>query len=405
MKEGNLFRELPYRSTAGGNICKTIHRMHHQSINKKIPRKMKRFVIFIIIIAIAGSAAAWMLRTGNGGNTGITQNLVTVERGNLVEYALAVGQVEPRNEIEVKSKISGVVSKVYAEAGDYVREGDPLFEIRPDPTPLELAEAKRNVERAEIALENLQREMFRMEQLRERDMVSDHDYQDLQRRKRDSEINLQLNRERLELFESGRIMIGETLIESVVKAPTEGYILEKMVDIGDPIVPLTSYQAGTPLMTLARMDDLLFKGTVDEIDVGKIEEGMQANIRIGALPNAKVSGEVTRISLKSTTRDNSIVFPVEIRILEAGGHTLRAGYSANANIIVENRENVLMIPERVVTYSDTLTTVEIPGSGENGRVEIPVKVGLSDAINVEVVDGLGEGDKVLEKPVRTVSAN
>ncbi len=368
-------------------------------------KHMKRIILTAGIITIAGAAAAWVFTSENGDDSASRNDLVSVERGNLVEYALAVGQIEPRNEIEVKSKISGVVSKVYAEPGDFVKEGEPLLEIRPDPTPLELAEAKRNVERTEIAVENLQREMLRMEQLRARDMVSDHDYQNVKRNMRDAEINLQLNSERLELLESGRIHIGETLIESVIKAPTEGFILDKMVDLGDPIVPLTSYQAGTPLMTLARMDDLLFKGTVDEIDVGKLEEGMTAEIRVGALPGTEVRGELTHISLKATNRDNSTVFPVEIRITETGGRTLRAGYSANANVVIDRRDDVLIIPERVITYLDDKTVVEIPNSGENGRKEQEVKLGLSDAINVEVVEGLEEGASVLEKPVRNLAAN
>lgn len=366
---------------------------------------MKRIILSIIILIVAGSAAAWMLRPDDGESSEDNGNQVTVERGDLVDYALAVGQIDPRNEIEVKSKISGVVNKVYAEAGDYVQEGDPLLEIRPDPTPLELAEANRNVERSENTLENLQKEMYRMEQLRSRDMVSEREYQDLERQLREAEINLQLNRERLELLESGRVLIGETLIESVVKAPTNGYILEKMVDLGDPIVPLTSYQAGTPLMTLARMDDLLFKGTVDEIDVGKLEEGMPAEISVGALPGAGIRGELTKISLKSTDRDNSTVFPVEIRITDNGGRTLRAGYSANANVIIDRRDDVLLIPERVVTYNGDSTLVELPGKGEQDRIEKPVELGLSDAINVEVLGGLEEGDVVLEKPVRQLAAN
>ncbi len=366
---------------------------------------MKRIVIAISIIAIAGTATAWVLSSrGNDPSSG-EDDTVTVERGDLVEYALAVGQIEPRNEIEVKSKISGVVNKVFAEAGDYVQEGDPLLEIRPDPTPLELAEAKRNLERTEVALDNLQREMYRMEQLRSREMVSEHEYQEVQRRLRDAEITLQLNRERLELLESGRILIGETLIESVVKAPADGYILEKTVDLGDPIVPLTSYQAGTPLMTLARMDDLLFKGTVDEIDVGKLEEGMIAEIRVGALPGARVSGELLRISLKAKNQENSTVFPVEIQITDSGGYRLRAGYSANANVIIDQREEVLLIPERVVTYMDEKSTVEIPGNKDNARIEKEVSLGLSDAIHVEVTEGLEEGDLVLEKPVRALTAN
>lgn len=366
---------------------------------------MKRIIITIVILIASVTIAAWALSKGNSKNDQPDENKIRVEKGNLVSHALAVGQIEPRNEIEIKSKISGVVNKVYAQAGDFVRQGDPLVEVRPDPTPLELAEAKRSVERSENAVENLQREMFRTEKLRAKDMVSDHDYQELQQRKRDAEINLQLNRERLELLESGRIMIGETLIESVIKAPTDGYILEKSVDIGDPIVPLTSYQAGTALMSLARMDDLLFKGTVDEIDVGKMEEGMSADIRIGALPEAKVMGELSKISLKAVQRDNSTVFPVEIRITDTGGHILRAGYSANANVIIDRREDVLIVPERIVTYKDDKTTVYVPDRGNGDRKEKEIRVGLSDAISVEVVEGLQEGDTVLEKPVHNLASN
>ncbi|MDI6403050.1 efflux RND transporter periplasmic adaptor subunit, partial [Balneolaceae bacterium ANBcel3] len=310
---------------------------------------MKRIILILLVISAVLLTAAWMVTSGSNDSDRTTQPYVKAEKGNLVELALAVGRIEPRNEIEVKSKISGVIQKVYAEAGDYVRMGDPLFEIRPDPTPLELAEAKRSVERGENNVRNLQSEMLRVEALRARDMISVHEYQAVEQRLRDAEISLQLSKERLELLESGRIIIGETLIESVVKAPSNGYVLEKMVNVGDPVVPLTSYQAGTPLMTLAEMDDLLFKGTVDEIDVGKMQEGMLVDLRIGALPGAEVTGELTKISLKATQRDNSTVFPVEVVITDTGGHTLRAGYSANANVIIQQREDVLLIPERVVT--------------------------------------------------------
>lgn len=365
---------------------------------------MKRIILILLVISAVLLTATWMVTSGSNDSDRTTQPYVKAEKGNLVELALAVGRIEPRNEIEVKSKISGVIQKVYAEAGDYVRMGDPLFEIRPDPTPLELAEAKRSVERGENNVRNLQSEMLRVEALRARDMISVHEYQAVEQRLRDAEISLQLSKERLELLESGRIIIGETLIESVVKAPSNGYVLEKMVNVGDPVVPLTSYQAGTPLMTLAEMDDLLFKGTVDEIDVGKMQEGMLVDLRIGALPGAEVTGELTKISLKATQRDNSTVFPVEVVITDTGGHTLRAGYSANANVIIQQREDVLLIPERVVTYNGDKAVVELPGKQQGERIERHVRLGLSDAIMVEVLEGLDEGESVLERPARSLSS-
>jgi HlyD family secretion protein len=154
-------------------------------------------------------------------------------------------------------------------------------------------------------------------------------------------------------------------------------------------------------MKMANMDNLLFKGTVDEIDVGKIEEGMTAELQVGALPGRKVLGHVTLISLKARREDNSTVFPVEIVIDETDGATLRAGFSANANVIIARKDSVLAIPERVVTFRNDSTFVMLPGDNEE-RTETFIQTGLSDAIYIEVVGGLEEGQKVLEKEVKEI---
>lgn len=366
-------------------------------------RTKKRIWISLLALIVFGGGAFYYLQSQNPKESDESAPHVTAEVGTVVEKALAVGNIEPENEIEVKSKISGVVSRIFAEPGDYVREGEPLIEVRPDPTPLELAEAKRSLERTEIEKANLERELNRLKTLRERNLVSEAEFERTQQQYNDVSVRMQIDKERLELLETGRIMMGETLIESVIRAPIDGYILEKMVDVGEPVVPLTSYQAGTALMSIAGMDQLLFKGTVDEIDVGKMEEGMRAEIKIGALPGAVVYGEVSRISLKAREQDNATVFPVEIIITETNGTVLRAGYSANADIIIEQMDNVVTIPERVVVMKDGKSFIEIPGSEPGSRIEKEVELGLSDAITVAVVDGLDEGDKVLERPTRTLT--
>lgn len=366
-------------------------------------RTRKRIWITLTTVIILGGGAFYLIFSQSSSEENQEDPHIVAEVGTVIEKALAVGTIEPDNEIEVKSKISGVVNKIYAEPGDFVREGEPLIEVRPDPTPLELAEAKRNVERTEIEKENLVREMERMQSLKDRNLASQADYDQVDQRLKDVDIRLQINRERLQLLETGRIMMGDTMIESIIRAPIDGYILEKMVDVGEPVVPLTSYQAGTPLMSIAGMEQLLFKGTVDEIDVGKMTEGMKAEIKIGAVPGAVVYGEVSRISLKATTQDNATVFPVEIAITDPNGVILRAGYSANADIIIEQMVDVLTIPERVVTIRDGKSYIEIPGIQPGSREEIEIETGLSDAITIAVIEGLEEGDKVLEKPVRTLT--
>ena len=368
------------------------------------PRSKKRLFFWILLpLVIAGGGYFYFSHSMGSSQAENSQPTVMVETGTIVEKALAIGTIEPETEIEVKSIIPGVVDVIYADEGQFVRQGDPLIEVRPDPTPIELAEAKRNLERIFIEKQNLERELGRMDQMKQRNLISDREYEQTRERVEDVRVREQIAKERLELLESGRITIGDTKIESIIRAPIDGYILERMVEKGDPIVPLTSYQAGTPMMSIAGMDNLLFKGTVDEIDVGKIEEGMPVEIKIGALPGSIVHGEVSKISLKARQQDNATVFPIEITITDAGNARLRAGYSANADIIINRRMDVPTIPERLVQFNEGLATVEIPGTEPGQREKREVELGLSDAINIEVVSGLQVGDSVLEPVPRRLT--
>jgi HlyD family secretion protein len=174
-----------------------------------------------------------------------------------------------------------------------------------------------------------------------------------------------------------------------------------MVNEGDPVVPLTSYQAGTQLLSLANMNTLLFRGTVDEIDVGKISPGMPATIKIGALPESAVPARLMKISPKAKKVDNATVFDVEVEILDPGEVIIRAGYSANAEVVLEKAEQVLTLPERLVSFSSSKTTVEILLPG--GQVEVrEIEIGLSDGITLQVLSGLTADDLVVERPPKSI---
>ncbi len=173
------------------------------------------------------------------------------------------------------------------------------------------------------------------------------------------------------------------------------------MEVGDPVTPLTSYQEGTVLMKMANMERLLFKGTVDEIDVGKLKEGLEAELKVGALPAEKIIGVLSKISLKAEKKENATVFPIEVTVPRTSNSRLRAGYSANANVIIQKKDSVLMIPERVVTFRNDSAFVSAD-LGEGKKEERFIRTGLSDAINIEVVAGLKEGDRVIEKPVKKI---
>jgi HlyD family secretion protein len=362
-------------------------------------RRTKVVIGSTVAVVILGGATAAV--RANGDRDDGARNIV-VERGAIVARALAVGAIQPETEISVKSKVSGVVRLSFVEEGDYVEAGAPMLELRPDPTPLELVEARRAVELREIEADNLRRERDRARALRERDLTSQQELDTAERRFSEASLQLVTARERLELLETGRVTGPTGRVESVVRAPIAGYVLQKMVEVGDPVVPLSSYQEGTVLFTMADMDRLVFRGTVDEIDVGRLREGMPVSLRVGALPGATVRGQLTRISLKARTEGTATVFPVEIGLASLEEVRLRAGFSANAEIIMDERIDVLTVPERVVHFDGDSAWVEVPGAGGD-RERRPVRTGLSDAITVEILAGLREGDVVLEKPLRTVA--
>ncbi|MFA6540411.1 MAG: efflux RND transporter periplasmic adaptor subunit [Bacteroidota bacterium] len=362
---------------------------------------MKKKYLFFILTAVVVAAAVWFVAFRNDSSKDEELPKVKVERGTIVDKALAVGTVEPENEVSVKSKVSGVVKRIFVDVGQFVHAGDPLLEVKPDPTPIELADAKRQVELEEVQFNALQQEKVRQESLKQKGLISEKEYEDFVRQFNDRDLRVKIAKEKLALMESGKVQIGNTEIESIVKAPISGFLLNKTIEVGDPVIPLTSYQEGTVLMKMAAMEKLLFKGTVDEIDVGKLKEGMETQIKVGALPNDTIQGKLRKIWLKAEKKENATVFPIEITIPPTNNATLRAGYSANANIIIQKKVNVLMIPERVVTFRNDSAFVEVAAE-KDSKKEKYIKTGLSDAIHVEVVSGLNEGDEVFEKPVKKI---
>lgn len=371
------------------------------NVNENIEGTMKKKLLIIgTILAVIAGAAFVMTRNGNGKKE--DYKTVAVSRGEIIEKALAIGEITPRDEIQVKSKIAGIVKNIYAEVGDKILVGQPLVEITPDPTPLEITEARRNAEISRVAFEQAENEYLRQKQLLEANLISRQEFEQQKMAYEEAQLRKNLNDERLALIEKGRTQLGGNKVESVIRAPISGTVLEKFVNAGDPVVPLTTFQAGTPIFTLADMSRLIFRGTIDEIDVGKVKLGMQVDLKIGALPNVSVKGQVSRISPKAKKEENSTLFDIEIDIVNADSVQLRAGYSANADIIIRKAENVLYIPERLVSFEKDSTFVEVTDTVAKTVSRQPIQIGLSDGVNVEVTEGLAENNLVVERPPKEI---
>jgi len=368
---------------------------------------MKKFVkvliLFVILGVIVVGGYTWAKNHKPEGD-GIT--LVEVISGDITEKAVAIGQIEPRQKFHIKSKISGIVKRCPAEVGDRIQTGDPIIEISPDPTPDELLEAEHQVKTAQISFERAKRDWEQSRELT-REGIESANSLDVQKEAYErARIELARARDRLQLIQEGRVSGRGENMETIIRAPAEGILLQRLVNTGDPVVPLTSYQAGTELATLADMGDLIFKGTVDEIDVGKLSTGMPVRIKIGALPDREINGKLSRIAPQAVEKDNAKLFEVEIEIDTFEGILLRAGYSANADIVIREKKNILLIPERLVIFEDDgeNTFVEIPGdTPEAEPKKVPIKVGLSDGLNIEVTSGLKEGENLVQRPPREIT--
>jgi HlyD family secretion protein len=365
---------------------------------------MKKLMGIAAFVLIAGGAGYGILVLRGGDDEDAGPRQVVVEEGTIVEKALAMGEIVPRHEIEVKSKVSGIVARIFVEEGDKVVAGQPLLEVHPDPTPLEYAQAKRGAELRILTQTQRQADLERSSNLLQAGMASQAEHDRARELYDQAVVQRQMAEEELAILDQGRAVVAGRTVENIIKSPIAGSILDISVDVGDPVVPLTSYQPGTGLMSLADMDELLFEGTVDEIDVGKITEGMPVELKIGAFPDEMVPALLTRISLKSRKRDNATVFGVEINHFQVPeGMILRAGYSANADIIIQRAIDVPMLPERVFVFRDDSIFVRLPAADpESEPEERPIQVGMSDGINTEIKIGVALGDSVLDKETREI---
>jgi HlyD family secretion protein len=360
--------------------------------------------ILILLVILAGISVGVYAYARNGKNKDGGLKEVEVIQGTIVEKAVAVGQIQPRQKFQVKSKISGIVRRALVQVGDTVKAGDPLFEIAPDPTPLEVTEVDRRVESATASFRRAEGDFQRANELAAGGVLPKSEVEQKKEAFELARVALMKAQQDRDLTRKGRLSIGGQ--ESIIRAPAAGTILTRSVNEGDPIVPLTSYQPGTEMASVADMKDLMFKGTVDEIDVGKLSGGMIARIKVGALPTDVVTGRVQRIAPQAQQKEGATLFDVEIELDPNQKITLRAGYSANADVIIREKKDVLVLPERLVLFEDggKKTFVEIPGADPKAEPKkIGIKTGVSDGLNVEIVSGLKKGEKVVERPPKEIS--
>lgn len=351
---------------------------------------MARILVAILLLALV-SLGLFALFQGQARSE--PAPTLTVTRGTVVRKALAVGTVEPQHESTVNTQLAGVVTHLFAQLGQKVAAGAPLVEVRPVLTERDLLSAERSL-RAAMEGEEAAGEFVQGSHLLSYLMRFVQGQRSLDRMGQAAARGRRSAEETLRLLREGSVDIDGRTVDFVVRAPVAGHVLS-LLRQGDPVTPASNFGAGTTVAVIGDLDRPVFRGTVDEIDVGRLQEGMAATVRLGALPEVTLGGTVTEIGLRARRQDNAATFDVRIALAPAADVRLRSGYSAVAEVELERTADALVLPERAVAFRDGGAWVLVRTAA--GDVERQVQTGTSDGLTVAIRAGLAEGDVVLDR--------
>ncbi len=312
-----------------------------------------------------------------------------VKTGDIDKRTVATGKVEPRNEILIKPQMSGIIAEVYKEAGDVVKAGDIIAKIKVIPDMVSLNSAESRVTRAQIAFEQTKKNYDRDAKLFTDKVISKEEFEKTQLQYNSDKEELKSAQDNLSLIRDGVSSDKSQLSNTLVRSTINGTILDVPVKVGNSVIQSNNFNDGTTIATVANMSDMLFVGKMDETEVGKISIGMPMDITIGALQDQKLTATLEYVSPKGTEENGAIMFEMKAAVQVPQNVYVRAGYSANAEIVLSKSAKVIRIPESCVEFSNDTAFVYVLKSKDPQTFEKKqVKIGLSDGINIEVKSGL-----------------
>lgn len=324
-----------------------------------------------------------------------TYRIETVSRNNIEKRTVATGKVEPRNEILIKPQMSGIISEIYKEAGEVVQAGDIIAKIQVVPDMVNLSGAESRVSRAQLAADQSRRNFERDRKLFENQVISKEEFEKSELQYRNDQEELQAATNNLSLVRTGITKSTEKLSNTLVRSTVSGTILDIPVKVGNSVIQSNTFNDGTTIASVANLGDMLFVGKIDETEVGKLAVDMPMEITIGAIQGKKIPARLEYVSPKGAEENGAILFEMKAAMQMPADVFIRAGYSANADIILDRRDSVPAIPESCVEFVNDSAFVYIVKSEKPQEFERKnVKVGLSDGIHIEISEGLKPDDKV-----------
>jgi HlyD family secretion protein len=354
-------------------------------------KKILTIVFCLLVVGVIGAAFVYLYKVSKA-KPQVFQT-EQAEISDITRKTVATGSIVPRREVEVKPKVNGVISELYVEAGKIVKAGDALGKISIIPDAMQINQAESALRTAQIAFDNAKRELDRNDALFKQGVVADAE---LQRFRTDYALRqqeLSVAGTSLQLVREGATRAQGKTSTLIVTATTAGMVIDVPVKVGFSVIQANNFNAGTTVAVIADMDDMIFDGRVDEAEVAKIKEQMRLSIKVGAFDKDKLDGVLEYIAPKGKEQDGAIQFEIKAAVKKKDGLQIRANYSANADIVLEEKKQVLAIREALVQYDNAKPFVEIETTPQT-FVKKEVKLGISDGIKVEVLGGVTKADKI-----------
>lgn len=326
----------------------------------------------------------------------VVYNEFTPKVTNISKTTVITGKIEPRNEVNVKPQISGIITQLLKEAGDYVNAGDVIAKVKVIPDMGQLSNAESRVRLATINLRQAKLDFSREESLFNQKLVSADEYDKVKQTLRQAEEERMAAEDALEVVRDGISRSNAKASSTLVRSTISGIILDIPVKVGNSVILSNTFNDGTTIASVANMNDLIFRGNIDETEVGQLVLGMPMKITIGALQDLNFEAALEYISPKAVENNGANQFEIKAAVRVLKGNKIRSGYSATAEIELAHANNVLTVPESAIEFKGDSTFVYI--IKDNGKEKTydrkPVITGLSDGVDIEVKKGLSKTDKV-----------
>ncbi len=354
-------------------------------------KKVLKIVIGIIILVVFVGTIVYLYKKSQA--KPVIYETTSAQVTSIVKKTVATGKVVPRKEIEIKPQVSGIISELYVEAGQKVRKGDMIAKVRIIPNMVSLNEAESRVNRAKISLDNAQQNYNREKPLYDGRIIPLAEMQTYEVALKNAQEDLDAAENNLQLIRDGISKTSGAVSNTIIRSTIEGMVLTVPVEVGNSVIESNTFNDGTTIATVADMGEMIFKGKVDESEVGKLHEGMELIMTVGAIDTEKFTAKLEHISPKGVEENGAIQFEIRAAVELKNNLFIRAGYSANADIVLERRDSVLSVQESLVKYEGDTAWVEVEKTPQVFVKKI-IKTGLSDGVNVEILSGITKKDKI-----------